>query len=95
MAWELRNGYGRDVDWWAPGIITFQLMCGASGELTAIARVEDSLKGTREDGVLQRSVRRFVALRFQRLFMFPRGSTYTTIRGLGPIIPPVEWYFGA
>ena len=25
----------------------------------------------------------------------PRGSTYTTIRELGPIIPSILWYFGA
>ena len=25
----------------------------------------------------------------------PRGSTYTTIRELGPIIPSIVWYFGA
>ena len=25
----------------------------------------------------------------------PRGSTYTTVRELGPIIPPIVWYFGA
>ena len=25
----------------------------------------------------------------------PRGSTYTTIRELGPIIPYIVWYFGA
>ena len=26
---------------------------------------------------------------------FPRGSTYTTIRELGPIILSIVWYFGA
>ena len=25
----------------------------------------------------------------------PRGSTYTAIRELGPIIPSIVWYFGA
>ena len=29
------------------------------------------------------------------LLILPRGSTYTTIRELGPIIPSIVWYFGA
>ena len=29
------------------------------------------------------------------LQIIPRGSTYTTIRELGPIIPYKVWYFGA
>ena len=30
-----------------------------------------------------------------RMFRLSRGSTYTTIRELGPIIPYIVWYFGA